>query len=246
MKARSTRMSSTTPSIPTPGMPSVKPTARAPSTTSASRTSSSVSGVGDVVDARPLHALVDAALVGGVLGHRGVPVEVVLGDVEDRGGLRAHRVGVVQLEAGELHGQHVVGRGVHHGLEHRHPDVADGLAAQPGGAQDRVEHLHGGGLAVGAGDGQPRRVVLGVAQPPGQLDLAPHRDAARAGLGEQRRARAPAGRGDDEVDVVGQGGGGAGPEAHRGTEHLEELGALLAIGVAAATRRARSPRRRGG
>ncbi len=29
----------------------------------------------------------------------GLPVEVVLGDVEDRGGLGAHRVGVVELEA---------------------------------------------------------------------------------------------------------------------------------------------------
>ena len=44
MNARSTRMSSTTPTIPTPGMPRVKPIARAPSTTSASRTSRSVSG----------------------------------------------------------------------------------------------------------------------------------------------------------------------------------------------------------
>ena len=56
-----------------------------------------------------------------------------------------------------------------------------------------VEHLHRGGLAVGAGDREPaagsRR--SSVAQPPGELDLAPDRDAARrAACGEQRRGRA--------------------------------------------------------
>ena len=79
-------------------------------------------GVGDVVDAGPLHPLVDAALVGGVVGHRrraGVPVEVVLGEVEHHGGLGAHRVGVVELEAGQLDGEHVVRRGVHHRLDDR-------------------------------------------------------------------------------------------------------------------------------
>ena len=97
-----------------------------------------------------------------------------------------HRVGVVELEAGQLHREHVVRRGVHHRLDDREADVADRDAAQPGRPQDRVEHLHGGGLAVGAGDREPRRGVLGVAQPPGQLDLAPDRDAAGAGLDEQR------------------------------------------------------------
>ncbi len=49
-------------------------------------------GVGDVVDARPLDPFVDAALVGGVVGHgrgAGVPVEVVLGEVQHDGGLGA-------------------------------------------------------------------------------------------------------------------------------------------------------------
>ena len=61
--ARSTRTSSTTPSMPTAGTPRVKPMARQPSTTSASRTSSLGDRVGDVVDAGDLGALVDAALV---------------------------------------------------------------------------------------------------------------------------------------------------------------------------------------
>ena len=138
--------------------------------------------VGHVVDARPLDAGVDPALVGGVAGHAAtrpvVPVEVVLRDVEHRGRLRLDRGGVVQLEAGELHRQDVVRRGVHHRLDDGQPDVAAGDRPQAAGAQHRLEHLHRRGLAVGAGDGQPRRWVLGVAQPPGQLDLAPDRDSS--------------------------------------------------------------------
>jgi hypothetical protein len=132
----------------------------------------------------------------------------------------------VQLEAGQLDREHVVRVGVHDRLDDRQPDVADGDAAQPGGPQDRVEHLDGGGLAVGAGDGQPGGVVVRVAQPPGQLDLAPDRHPAVARLGEQRAVGAPAGRGDQHVDVVGQRRGGTFAEPDLGAEHLEQLGLL--------------------
>ena len=188
--------------------------------------------VGDVVDARPLDAFVDAALVGGVLLHRGVPVEVVLGDVEDHGGLGGHRGGVVELEGGELDGEDVVGLGVHHGLDDRQADVADGDGPQASRTQDVVEHLHGRGLAVGAGDRQPGGGIVGVAQPPGELDLSPDRDPALARLREQRRRRSPTGRGDHDVDVVGQHVGGALAEAYVGTQDTEELGLLLALLVA--------------
>ena len=168
--------------------------------------------VGDVVDGGALDAFVDAALVGGVVGHRVravVPVEVVLGEVEDDRGLGAHRLCVVELEAGQLDGEDVVGLGVHDRLDDRPTDVADRRTAQAGRAQDRVEHLHRGGLAVGAGDGQPGGGVLGIAQPPGELDLAPDRDAAGRGLREQGRGGLPARRGDEHVDVVGQRVGGS-------------------------------------
>lgn len=69
--------------------------------------------------------------------------------------------------------------------------------------------------------------MLGVAQPPGQLDLAPDRDAALAGLGQQWGVGAPAGRGDEHVDVVGQHRRGALAQADGGAEHLEQLGLLL-------------------
>ena len=93
----------------------------------------------------------------------------------------------MQLEAGELDGQHVVRLGVHHRLHDRQADVAAGHGPQAGGAQHRLEHLHGRGLAVGAGDGQPRRGLGRVPEPPGQLHLAPDRDAASCRLGEQGR-----------------------------------------------------------
>ena len=157
----------------------------------------------------------------------GVPVEVVLGDVEHGGGLGAHRVGVVQLEAGELDREHVVRLGVHDRLDDRQADVADRDAAQAGGAQDRVEHLHGGGLAVGAGDAQPRGGVVRVAQPPGQLDLAPDRDArARApGRAAARSASSP-GEVTSRSTSSGRVAVAPGAEADVGAEDLEQLGLL--------------------
>ncbi len=104
----------------------------------------------------------------------------------------ATRRDVVQLEARQLDRDHVVRLGVHDGLRQRQADVAGGDAAQPGRAEDRVQHLHGRGLAVGAGDAQPRGRVLGVAQPPRQLHLAPHRDSALPRLHQQRRVGAEA------------------------------------------------------
>ncbi len=69
--------------------------------------------------------------------------------------------------------------------------------------------------------------MLGVAQPPRELDLAPYRDAARGGLGQQRRRRRPSGRGDQHVHALGQDRGGPRAEAYVGAEDLQQ-GALLA------------------
>ena len=72
-----------------------------------------------------------------------------------------------------------------------------GDRAPAGGPQHRREHPHRRGLAVGAGDDQPRRGVVGRAQPPGQLDLAPDRDA-----GARRPRRAAARRGASPGEVT--------------------------------------------
>jgi hypothetical protein len=158
---------------------------------------------------------------------------VVLGDVEDGRGLAAQRLRVVQLEAGQLDREHVVRRRVHHCLDDRPPDVADGRGAEAGRAQDVVEHLHRRGLAVGAGDRQPRRRPLRVAEPPRQLDLAPHRDAAGRRLLQQRVVGSPTRTHHEQVDGVGQRGGRALPQSHGRAEHLQQLG-LLGLGLAGA------------
>ena len=226
MKARSTRMSSTTPTIPTAG----RAQGEADRAGALDDVGLADQLLGDrvrhVVDAGAAHPLVDPALVGGVGLHAGrpvVPVQVVLRDVEHRRRLGTQRVGVVELEAGELDRQHVVRRRVHHRLHDREPDVAGGLAAQAGGAEDPVEHLNGRGLAVGAGDAEPGGVVVGVAQPPRQLDLSPDGNAALPRLHQDRRVRSEAGRHDEQVDVVGQRGGRPGVQVNCGAEDLQEL-----------------------
>ena len=50
----------------------------------------------------------------------------------------------------------------------------------------------------------PEPGLSGRAQPPGELDVAPDRDAAPRGRRQQRLLRSPAGRGDDELDTVRQ------------------------------------------
>ena len=109
-----------------------------------------------------------------------VPVGVVVGDVEDDGGGRRERGGPVQLEAGELDGDDVVGgRAVvldgGDDLDQRAPDVPGGDGAAAVGQQDRLEHGDRRRLAVGAGDREPRRgraVGARHPQPPGELRFA--------------------------------------------------------------------------
>ena len=170
-------------------------------------------------------------LRGAVGGHRAVPVEVVLGEVEHRPGEGAHRRRPLELEARQLHRQHPVARAqrVHDGQ----PDVAAGDGVLPRRAQDRLEHRRRGGLAVGAGDREPaRRPVRAdrrvVAQPPGELRLADHRHRRRAGRQRQRRVGAEAGAGHHEVAPVGQRRElpGAG---HRAVAEQVQLG-LVAVG----------------
>jgi len=90
----------------------------------------------------------------------------------------------VQLEAGQLDGQHVIRIGVQNRLEQRRADVPRTRGAQPGRAQDTGEHLDRRRLAVGAGDRDPGRGTGLRAHTPRKLHLTPDRYAAR-GRGEQ-------------------------------------------------------------
>ena len=181
------------------GMPRVKPIARQPSIDVGVAHELLGDRVGDVVDAGDLGVLVDPALVAGVASR--LPCQsrwsgATLRQARARG---AHRRRRVQLEAGQLHGEHVVRLRVQHGLEHRRPDVADGGGAEAGRGEHRGEHLHGGRLAVGAGDGEP-----GGGAGRGPHAARPARPRSRPGRRRRRRPAStgcvgpPAGRGDDE------------------------------------------------
>src|SRR5690606_40277620 len=64
-------------------------------------------GIVDVVDAGADDVRIRAALVRPVGGGTAVPVQVIVGEVEDRGGVGAHRELPVQLEAGQLDRQDI-------------------------------------------------------------------------------------------------------------------------------------------
>ena len=166
-----------------------------------------------VVDHRQRHPAGQRdGLGGGVGGHRPVPVQVILGDVEHHARGRPDRWCPVQLETRELDRDDVLpglgpfGPGIgagQYGLEHRPADVAAGRHPVAGGPQDRLEHSGGGRLAVGAGDHQPvPRGAARLIESPGQLDLSDHLDPRRGGGGQQRVRRRDAGRGDHQGGAV--------------------------------------------
>ena len=146
-----------------------------------------------------------------------VPVQVVGRHVEHHRGVRPDGGGPVELEARELHREHVVRLLGQDRVEQGQADVAGRDRAPPGGFEDRGEHAHGRRLAVGAGHGQPgrRRTVEVGLQPPGKLDLTDHLDAGRGRRDEQRCIGSPSGRGDDQCRARGRVVGG---------DHLEVLG----------------------
>jgi hypothetical protein len=183
-----------------------------------------------VVDARDLGALVDAGLVGGVAGEAPlalVPVDVVGSEVEARAGQRAHGSGPVQLEAGELDGVDVDGLGGADRLDDRPTHVADGGHVLPSRGEDRREHLHGRGLAVGASQRQPGGTARLRLQLPGELDLRPDRHPGASRRREQRLARRHARRRDDEVHARRQCHVGALAQSDVGAQHAKQRGPLL-------------------
>ncbi len=154
-----------------------------------------------VVDRGHLRAGVDPALGRDVRLERAEVVDVVLGDVEAHRGQRAGGQQERQLRRADLDGEHVEPLRVHHRVDERDPDVADGGGPQTGRAQHRLEHERDGGLAVRAGHHEPGRGV-GSAQPPRQLELAPHRDTALLRSQDHGRVRRQPGRHHEHVDVV--------------------------------------------
>ena len=116
-----------------------------------------------------------------------MPVHVVFSDVQAHAGHRRQRVAPVQLEAGEFNREDVVFHGVAQGVQDGGPDIADRDGLEPGGLQHRRRQANRGGLAVGAGNGQPVSglAALRIAEAPGELDVAPDRDVRARRGGQQ-------------------------------------------------------------
>src|SRR5712692_5249840 len=138
-----------------------------------------------------------------VVVNAAVTVQMVFGDVEDRGGIGGKRAGRLQLEAGKL--QHPEARGpsqvlaAHERIEHRRADIACDLAVGPRGFRHRAGKRRDGALAVGARDRDDSRAPVRHRLRE-QLDIADH---ARAG-GERalhvRIGKRHAGTDRDQID----------------------------------------------
>ncbi len=134
----------------------------------------------------------------GVGFERGVTVEVIGRQVEQRGNVGTEMIGDgLELKAGNLgHGDRVVPGLIHQRNERRAHVSADQHAAA-GFAQDVAREQRGGGLAVRAGD----RDQLAAQEARCQLNLAPDRNAAGARRGERLDFERNAGAGHDQVRV---------------------------------------------
>ena len=113
-----------------------------------------------------------------------VAVQVVLGEVEQDGGLGREGQRVLELERGRLGDDRRPGRERARQRGQRRADVAGHLHGQARLAVQVADQLDGRGLAVGAGDGD--ELVLAEQPPPG-LVLAEHGDPALAGGRDHRR-----------------------------------------------------------
>jgi len=136
----------------------------------------------------------DARFVGGVVREGAVPVEVVVGEVEDAACVRCEMRRPVQLETGDLGGEHVDPRVGEQGVPGRGADVADGGDSATVGTEHCGEHGRGGGLAVGAGHGEPGARFpeeAGAVGEPRGVDVADHRYTAACSGEEQWRVRTP-------------------------------------------------------
>ena len=108
---------------------------------------------------------------------------MIFGHVEAYGGQRTHGCHDRQLRGAHLDGDDIKVV-MHHRIDKRAPNVARGHSSQPSSTQHCFEHERGRRLTVGPGDTQPRGRV-GLAQPPGEFELAPDVDPARLSINNQ-------------------------------------------------------------
>ena len=108
-----------------------------------------------VEDAGNLSVLIHASLISLVTLERTVPVHVVLSNVQNHRSVRGHRMGPVQLEAGQLHREELIGLIVGNGVHDGHAHVAYLNSLLAGSLQDGIDHTHGSGLTIRTGQAQP-------------------------------------------------------------------------------------------
>ena len=134
-------------------------------------------GVGDIVDAGIRHLVIDPSLVSRIGGEGvilvGIPLQMILLQIQDGSRVQGEGIRPVQLEAGKLHGEDVVVDLVGHRLQDGPTDVTDGAGSQPRRVENGLGHLGGRRLAIGASDGKPRDDAVRMHETPGQFWLSP-------------------------------------------------------------------------
>ena len=170
----------------------------------------------------------------------GMPLQVVLAQVEEDGDARPHGGQQLGLEGGDLQNPGVPRRG-HHQRRRRRSQVAAGHRRDAGGAY-HLGHQHGhGALAIGPGHRHQGRAGT---MTPGELHLGEHRHSEAAGPLQERRVRGDARARDHRLDPLEAGFGMAAEEGRDAGGELLEGGRQLVRRPAVGDSHLASPGRR--
>ena len=175
-----------------------------------------------------------------------VAIEVIGGDVEQRGDARMESVGRLELKAGGLdHAEAAVSAaGVPTASASGSPRLPPTKVGRPRRAQHVADQRRGGRLAVGAGDRDDRRRD----EPRGQLHLAGDGHARRPRGGQLRDLR-DARRQHDQIGAAGRSRAvpaqlAGTPAGSRARAAARAVAGRLSVAVTRAPRAAQSARRR--
>ena len=136
---------------------------------------------------RNTRVLIDPCLGSGIGLRRTMPIEMVCCDVEAHARMWGQTVRVIQLEARQFNDKYVPADWVPDGVQHGNADISAGDCPTSVRDEHGCCQLHRGGLAICSGHRKPlgRRADF-IPQPPGEFDIAPHRDCLPGGPEDQR------------------------------------------------------------